>query len=171
MSGTGSSRRRARQRGFTLLELLVVTAILVLVAALFPVALDHALPSRRVATTTERLISLVHDARMTSLLSGQPVALEVGPHNLRVFSVLADREAVSARGAHGVSFPDSMRVSMLDAQGRKIPELLLYPDGSSSGGRLEIEDGGRRGALVVGAITGRVVSTAPQSVASGQPTP
>jgi general secretion pathway protein H len=137
------------QQGFTLLELMVVMAILVMVAALFPVALDRALPGRRVAATTERLISLVHEAQMASVLSGRPVSLTLRPHALT--AILADK-------APSVAFPASMTVRMLDAQGRDIPQLLLYPDSSSRGARLQIEDSGRRGALVVSAITGRIFS-------------
>jgi len=50
-------------RGFTLLELLVVLAILVMAAALFPLALNRALPARRVTTTADHLIAAVRNAQ------------------------------------------------------------------------------------------------------------
>ncbi len=139
-------------RGFTLLELLVVIAILVMVTALFPVALDRALPSRRVATATQRLIALVHEAQMWSLASGDHVTLTLSANEL---SAALPEGSSSRTRDHSLILSQSTHVSLLDTDGRPVSRLLLYPDGSSAGARFVLEDNGRRAAVIVSAITGR----------------
>jgi type II secretion system protein H len=149
-SGTGSGR------GFTLLELMVVMAILVMMATLFPFALNRALPSRRVATTTERLVSMVREAQSTSLVSGRPVTLQLQGHGLTAVAQGPSSTTASSDKEHSLSFPQSTEVSMTDPDGRALTALVVYPDGSSQGGRFEVQDTGHRGTVLVSAVTGRV---------------
>lgn len=149
-SGTGSGR------GFTLLELMVVMAILVMVATLFPFALNRALPSRRVTTTTQRLVSMVREAQSASLVSGRPVTLELRGHGLTAVPQGPSSPAAPSDKGHSLSFPQSTEVSMTDSDGRALTALVVYPDGSSRGGRFEVQDTGHRGTVLVSAVTGRV---------------
>jgi type II secretion system protein H len=150
-SGTG------RQHGFTLLELMVVMAILVLVAMLFPVALDRALPGRRASSTAEQLASMVREAQGSSLLSGRPVALTVQGHDLVTWDAVT-----STPIGRSLSFAPSTEVALVDLEGRAVPALVVYPDGSAQAVRFDVEDGGHRKAVLVSAVNGRV------SLASGQ---
>jgi general secretion pathway protein H len=43
-----------------------------------------------------------------------------------------------------------------DRHGRPRSSLVLYPDGSASGGRIELRDGANRRVVVVSELTGRV---------------
>jgi type II secretion system protein H len=144
-------------RGFTLLELMIVMAILVMVATLFPFALNRALPSRRITTAVERLVSMVREAQSASLVSGRPVTLQIEGHGLTAVAAQgsADEAAFSDTG-HSLSFPQSTQVSLADPDGRTLTALGIYPDGSSRGGRFDVQDTGHRGAVVVSAVTGRV---------------
>jgi type II secretion system protein H len=144
-----------REEGFTLLELMVVMTILVMVAALFPFALDHALPGRRVSTTAERLVSVVREAQGSSLLSGRPVAVRLLGHGL----VTQDAATTTMIG-RPLAFPRSTAVTLSDLEGRTVPALVVYPDGSAQAVRFELEDGGHRGAVLVSAMTGRVAVAA-----------
>lgn len=146
-----------RESGFTLLELMVVMAILVLVATLLPMALDRALPGHRVATTAERLMSLVREAQGSSVVSGRPVTLTVQGHEL-----VTQDGATSAAIGRPFSFPTSTNVSLIDLEGRAATALVVYPDGSTQPVRFDIEDSGRRRAVIVSAVTGRVSLTADQ---------
>lgn len=145
MSGIG------RQHGFTLLELMVVMAILVLVAMLFPVALDRALPGRRASTTAERLASTVREAQGSSLLSGRPIVLTVRGHGL-----VTQDEATSAPIGRALTFPASTGIALTDLEGRAVPALVVYPDGSAQAVRFDVDDGGHRRAVLVSAVSGRV---------------
>lgn len=146
-----------RESGFTLLELMVVMAILVLVATLLPLALDRALPGHRVATTAERLMSLVREAQGSSVVSGRPVTLQVQGHEL-----VTQDAANSAAIGRPFSFPTSTTVSLKDLEGRAAAALVVYPDGSAQPARFDVEDSGRHRAVIVSAVTGRVSLTSDQ---------
>ena len=136
------------EEGFTLLELMVVLAILVMVAALFPVALDRALPGRRVSAAAQQLASVVREAQADSVFSGRPVTLRLQEHRLAV-----EEATASARSA---PLPQSVALSMSDQDGRPLTALILYPDGSTQGALLEVDDTNHREVVHVSAVTGRV---------------
>lgn len=144
MRGTSATGRRVA--GFTLLELLVVMAIVTLLAAALPAALNRSLPGRRVAVTTDRLVAGVRDAQAASVLSGQPVTLELQSRGF----------AFSHRAARAGSFAASTRVVLTDTEGRPAREITVFPDGSAQGGRFEIVDGPHRRTVIVSPLTGRV---------------
>jgi general secretion pathway protein H len=131
------------QRGFTLVELLVVLAILTLVATLFPLALNRALPERRLEAQTQALVTEVEFAKMSSAMSGTAVELFVDAtgHSSRT----SPSPAETATGSR-----------ITDRHGRPRASLVLYPDGSASGGRVELSEGANRRVVVVSELTGRV---------------
>lgn len=131
-------------RGFTLIELLVVIAILVLLAAAFPVALDRTVPGRRVAVTAQKLASAIRDAESESMLRGVPVKLQMGEGGL-----------VNG-GNVAVNFPRATQVALLDHDGRRLDEIVVYPDGSASAARFEVRERAHSRAVVVSGNTGRV---------------
>ena len=139
-----------KEAGFTLLELMVVMAILVLMATLLPMVLDRALPGRRVDTTAERVVSMVREARGSSMLSGKPVKLTLQEHDL----VAQDVSTLATLG-HPLTFSSSTTVSLLDLDGRPAPALVVYPDGSAQAVRFNVEDSGHQKGVLVSALTGR----------------
>lgn len=67
----------------------------------------------------------------------------------------ARREAVAA--ARPVSVPlDAAGVEAIGPDGRRISEILFFPDGSSSGALLTVEVNQRRAAVEVDDLTGSV---------------
>lgn len=122
-------------RGFTLLELLVVLAIMVIALAAFPLALDRALPGRRVRAATERLETAIRQAEFQSIALDQPQRLSVAELTSR--------------------FAASTHVQANRPGGGPLRALVTYPDGSTSGARFFVSDGSDRTTLVVSAITGR----------------
>jgi prepilin-type N-terminal cleavage/methylation domain-containing protein len=135
----------ATGKGFTLVELLVVVTILVMLAALFPVAMDRALPGRRVAVTSQRLMAAIRDAQSDSLASGRPVRLEL------------DASAGLTRNARvAVGLPPSTQVRLTDREGRPLRELVVQPDGSVPAARFEVSAGPHRSAVLLSEMSGRV---------------
>lgn len=137
-SATGSA-------GFTLLELLVVLAILVLIAAAWPFAAPRLFPNQQLRSETHVLLSHLRSARLRARLTGTVQSIEWtesglsyqdGPenHNLPGGIVLKSTDTGRAGPAHRVQF---------------------YPDGSSKGTVLEIVRGNLASRLKVGAVTGR----------------
>jgi type II secretion system protein H len=148
-SGTGKAQ------GFTLLELMVVMAILVMVATLFPFALDRAMPSRRVSTTAETIASMVHEAEAASALSGKAVALR-----LRAHALVAQDAATAATVGRAVAFPSTTDVRFTNTEGQAVSAVILYPDGSAQSAEFDIEDNGHRGTVRLSGLTGRTLIAA-----------
>jgi type II secretion system protein H len=140
-----------RLQGFTLLELMVVMAILVMIAAVFPFALDRAMPSRRVSTTAERLVTTVQEAQSASLRTGRPVTVALNGHGL-----VTQDAVTSATLARPLQLPASTDVRLADLEGHPVAALTVYPDGSAQSVHFDLEDNGHHGAVVVSAVTGRI---------------
>jgi general secretion pathway protein H len=135
----------ATGRGFTLIELLVVIAIVTTLAALLPVAIDRALPGRRVAATAQRLVSALRDAQSDSLATGEPVHLE-----------FRENAGLVRASKLAVAFPSATQVRLADAEGRPVHDLTAYPDGSMVSARFEVSERSHHAAVVISGITGRV---------------
>src|SRR5262249_41678892 len=133
-------------KGFTLLELLVVLAIIVLLAAAWPLASSRVFAAQHLRNETQQLAGAVRVAQMTARITGQPQELRLveGGTAYRVASESHDL-------AHG------LRLSLRDGSGNASGErLLLFPDGSSSGETLAISFQERIATVRVLPVTGRV---------------
>lgn len=139
---------RRRGNGFTLVELLVAVAIMVLLVASLPVALNRMLPGRRVVTTAEQLIADIRWLQGESLRTGQRTRLAVRSNGYLL--------EMSGSTAKEVRLAATMALS-LRGQGeeRTMSHLVMFPDGTTSPGRLDLVDSGRRAAVEVSMLTGR----------------
>ena len=139
-----------RNDGFTLLELLVVLAVLVLLTLAIPVALPRLAPAQQLRVAAESLASALRAARDEAVLSGRPAVLT--PRG----EPAAGAQLEDANGPVVWAPGHALDVRWQTAEGRPAASLEFYPDGSASGvaARLAI---GRRSILVeVSAMTGRV---------------
>ncbi|AVP58859.1 type II secretion system protein [Pulveribacter suum] len=121
-----------RERGFTLVELLVVFAILALVAALVPAAYDRMREASQYRDAVRTMFSQLRAARAAALSEGREtrfvldlqkrqygwdeVALKVLPEPLQLRATVADRD-VSSQGEASIRF---------------------LPSGGATGGSIEI---------------------------------
>lgn len=136
--------------GFTLIELLVVLAILVMAAALFPLALNRALPGRRVSSTVDHLVATLRSAQAESAATGRPVTLDLADGTLQ-----ASASSPQAIG-RPMRFPSSVHVALKDTNGLTTTSLTVFPDGSAQGGEYAIESGTHRSLIDVSGLTGRI---------------
>jgi general secretion pathway protein H len=150
-----SSRRDGRRpstagSGFTLLELLVAIAILGFALVLIA---GYKAPWSRAAAlkaTAAQLASGLRLARSEAILDNRSVtlALDLQRHSYRV----------GAGKPHPV--PAQLSIKLLTIAGERTDarrgDIRFNPDGSSSGGRITIAEGGRRIAIGVDWLTGRV---------------
>ena len=145
---TGERCRRSPQRptlGFTLLELMLVVAIIALIAASLPMAVSRWLPARRLEVATQRLISDVRWLQAHATASGSTGYLQVTAtgYVLRIPQAKLQRSVV---------LPKPLEIEVESGQ----LQVQFYAEGATSGGRLDVSDGRRRQQVDVSAMTGRV---------------
>lgn len=143
---------RATSRGVTLLELLVVLAIIASVSAAFPLALNRFVPARRVDAAARELLADLRLAQARSTATNAMVTLLPSAHGYVLREGKAEASLWQSR-----AWKESTALELRSNDGaRPLAELRLYPDGSSSGGRLLIRDGARERGITVSELTGRV---------------
>ena len=155
ISATGScrafieSRYPARFGGFTLIELMVVLAIMTLMAASLPLALNRMLPGRRVVVAADALVTDIRWLQARATESGRPAILRLMKRGYRL-------EAQPTRPPRVVTLADSTTLQLRRSDDRRaVNELTVYPDGTSVAGRFELLDSGRSAIVEISMLTGR----------------
>lgn len=149
-TGDRSIPRRAWRAaaGFTLIELMVALAIMVLIAAAVPMALGRLMPGRRVAVAADQLTADLQWLQGEALRAQAPASLTLQPRGYSL-DVQSDRRVVS--------LPSTTRLQVrAQADARELERLLIFPDGTASPSRILISDSGRQIELQVSMLTGRV---------------
>jgi prepilin-type N-terminal cleavage/methylation domain-containing protein len=144
MSATGS------QKGFTLLELLVVIATLALMSVAVPLTLNRALPARRLAIATDHLVADIQwlQTQATTLGKIGHLELRADGYELRVLG--SDR-------MRSVTLPARIRVkAAASARARDGVVLRVYPEGTTSGAQFDVADERSTHPVFVSVMTGRV---------------
>ena len=140
----------ARPDGFSLVELLVVLAVMGFVLALFAGYKAPWSTALGLKGAAGELAAALRLARSQAIAEDRPVALalDLAGHRYRVGG---DRQH---------DLPPRLSIGLLTVSGEKLSEtqgdIRFNPDGSSTGGRIVLADGGRRVAVGVDWLTGRV---------------
>ena len=149
-SGVPCFRSSARQRGFSMLELIAVTLLIAIAITVASVSVTNSLSGAKIKAASRDLVAALRYTRGQAIVKGEQKTLDV------------DLEAMSyqAPGKGVVKFPDKIEVKLLTAQNELIHEkagrIRFYPDGSSTGGRVTLSAGERKLFVDVDWLTGRV---------------
>lgn len=146
-SATGNSAP-ARANGYTLLELLVVMLMIGLVASLATSLMPSQNSQWRLATDARKVAGLIAEARDQARLTGRLVRLEAA----------ADGETLTREGAKQalrLASGTTAKVLPLVRQDPAQQALLFFPDGSNSGGTVELRSGTASLRISVDWLTGR----------------
>jgi prepilin-type N-terminal cleavage/methylation domain-containing protein len=133
-------------RGFTLLELLVVLTIIVLLASAWPLAYSHFFMAQRLRNETQVLAGTIREAQMTARVTGTPQELTISPEATSYTTLTENHD-----------LPEGMTLRLRNGVGSSTQQrMIVFSDGSSSGGMLELALSARVATLQVQRITGRI---------------
>lgn len=139
-------RLRAVERGFTLLELLSVLLIMAIGLMILLAGISRGMDNRRGNNTPAELMIALRTARADAILNNQTVNL--------TFDL--DHRTWQRDGGTVKSFPEHLNTRMTSAtSSRGINRITFHPDGSSSGGNIELERGTQHWRIDIAWLTGQ----------------
>jgi len=143
------NRRGGREAGFTLIELIVVFAIMALILALLVSRGTGTNRGLNLHASATDLAGALREARSAAIASNHSVSIAID----------VERHSWKPQGGAETPFPPGTRVTLTSTSNvtRKGAGYIRFePDGSSTGGSVELADGGHRIGIGVDWLTGRV---------------
>lgn len=139
------------EAGFTLLELLVVLAILGGALALAVPAFDRLAPGVALRATARDTAAMLRHARDLAIAGNREIAVVVD----------LDRRSIGIDSSNTVERIDlDYGISLFSAAEERLDRgagrIRFFPDGSSTGGRIGFSSGGARYDVIVSWVTGGV---------------
>jgi general secretion pathway protein H len=141
---------RQGEAGFTLLEMIVVLVVLGLAVGLVLTRGPVRSRTLELRAAASEMAAGLRTARAEAIKLDRPVT----------FLLDLARHSYSIDGARPRPLPPRMALSLIAVsgatQGRRLGGITFEPDGSATGGRIELADGARRLQVGVDWLTGRV---------------
>lgn len=147
---TSPTGKQTGSGGFTLMELMVVLAILGLALILAVPVLDRLLPGLELRTDARSFASALREARATAIGRNEVVRITID----RKQGALKVGGAVIVRSSSEISIMDLAEPS--ESPAAAADEIRFFPDGTSTGVRLTLAHDDRRKHVVVDWLTGAV---------------
>lgn len=138
-------------RGFTLIELMVVLAVLALLLTVAVPFFPKALPGAEIKGAARELAAGLRTARSRAITLNREVGFTLDVEGRR----FAVNEVGEAR-----ELPPDVEISFVTARSELLDEttgvIRFFPDGSSTGGRVSLAHGARGYHVDVDWLTGRI---------------
>jgi general secretion pathway protein H len=142
--------RHRRRRGFTLLELVIVMALLAAILLVFTRVAGDPGGARALEGASSQLAGLLRAARSRAILNNRPAWVLVDLAGNRVLADSGDALQLSA----------DTHLSLLAARSQiataQAGRIVFEPDGSSSGGRIMLAGHGRTMIVGIDWLAGKV---------------
>ena len=137
-------------RGFTLVEILAVVALIALAMTLVAVTVGDGLTGARVKAASRDLVAALRYTRAQAIVTRKQQALELD----------VEKRSYVAPRKDEVQLPDDMELRLLTAAeertGATTGRIRFWPDGSSTGGRIKLVYGERAWDVEIAWLTGEV---------------
>ncbi|WP_198243494.1 GspH/FimT family pseudopilin [methane-oxidizing endosymbiont of Gigantopelta aegis] len=137
-------------KGFTLLELMIVLFIVVLAVGAISINIANGNPASQIKAAARDMASALRYARGQALISRKRVWVSI--------NLIDNSYRISDREKKFI-LPESIRLTLTLAENTVKNEegrVVFYPDSSSSGGRIELEQGGFYQRIDINWINGNV---------------
>lgn len=119
-------------RGFTLIEMLVVVALIALAATVVSVSVGSGLAGARVKAASRDLVAALRYTR------GQAIV----KHEQKTLSIDVEKRRYRAPGKQWIELPKDMTMKLFTARSELEEEgvgrIRFFPDGSSTGGHVDL---------------------------------
>ena len=137
--------------GFTLIEVLVVLGILTLLLAIIPPSLPNVITSTKVKTATRDIAASLKITRSQAINQQREARLTLNVKNKLIHLGKQQKR---------LELPEGTELSLVTASTEQRSEdegsILFFPDGSSTGGRIEVAYAQDRFMIDVNWLTGKI---------------
>jgi general secretion pathway protein H len=144
-----------RARGFTIIEMLVVVVLIALAVTLVSVSIGGGLGGARVKAASRDLVAALRHTRGQAIVKREQQALSIDVENRRY----------RAPGKSWVELPKDMTMKLFTARSELEEEgvgrIRFFPDGSSTGGHVELLYGESTWRIEVVWLTGDIAARDP----------
>lgn len=137
-------------RGVTLLEMLLVLALIALAGTLAAVSLTGGLEGLRMRSSAKDIAAQLRYTRALAIASGKPQRFVIDPQKHRWQA--PNRKPGRIAASLGVRFTGAREVQPQAGEGG----IVFFPDGASTGGRVQLQAGRAAWRIDVAWLTGRV---------------
>jgi len=140
--------QRRRDRGFTLVELMVVMVIIALIMGLVATSLSRSVSSAEARAASRKLVGSLRYTRARAIIDKKE----------QVFQVDTENRSYQAPGRKQINLPEGVEVTVTTARSEITSEdvagIRFFPDGGSTGGHIELIVNGREYRVNVAWLTG-----------------
>jgi len=139
-----------KQKGFSLIELLVVLTIIGFMVVVIPPRLSGLMISTQAKASARDLVSALRQTRSVAIADQKEQALVL---DLSKKSFSTNRKKIKR-------LPDKMQISLYTARSEQLSDqkgaIRFFPDGSSTGGRIKLSMGKQNLYININWLTGKV---------------
>ena len=141
-------KSRGQNRGFTLVELMVVMVIIALIMGLVATSMSSSISSAEARAASRKLVASIRYTRTRAILDKKET----------VFQVDTENRSYQAPGRKQVVLPEGVDVTITTARSEVTSEAVsgirFFPDGGSTGGHIELTINDREYRVNVAWLTG-----------------